>query len=137
MTRRLVLSLAAALLFSGGALAAQAQTPAPAPKSVDITGKWTMVLELSIGTSNPTLDLKQDGDKVTGTYTGRYGPSKLTGKLDAERKLAFSVALDAEGMSVTMQFTGEVAADGQSIAKGVVQIEGLGDGAWIAKKDKS
>ena len=130
--RTLVLALA---LFTAGATAA-AQTPAPTPK-LDVTGKWVVVMELSIGTSNPTLVLKQDGNKITGTYTGRYGDSKLTGTIDDKRQLAFQVALSAEGNDVTMFFSGEVSADGQMIAKGIVNIEGLGEGSWAAKKDKS
>jgi hypothetical protein len=97
-----------------------------------------MVLELSIGTSNPTFVLKQDGNKVTGTYTSaRYGDSKITGTIDDKRMLTFQVALSAEGTDVSMFFTGEVSADGQLIPKGVVNIEGLGEGSWAAKKDKS
>jgi hypothetical protein len=125
-----------ALALAAAASTAAAQTPAPAAK-VDVTGKWAVVMELSIGTSNPTLVLKQDGTKVTGTYTGRYGESKLTGTIDDKRQLVFQVALSAEGMDVTMFFSGEVSADGQMIAKGVVNIEGLGEGTWVAKKEKS
>jgi hypothetical protein len=119
-------------------LTASAQTPAPAAKPVDVAGKWTVVLQLEIGTSNPTLALKQDGAKITGTYTSaRYGDAKLTGTIDDKGKIVFQVALSAEGMDVTMFFSGEVAADGLTIAKGVVNIEGLGEGTWAAKKDKS
>ena len=125
-----------ALALAAAASTAAAQTPAPAAK-VDVTGKWAVVMELSIGTSNPTLVLKQDGTKVTGTYTGRYGESKLTGTIDDKRQLAFQVALSAEGTDVTMFFSGEVSADGQLVAKGVVNIEGLGEGTWAAKKEKS
>ncbi len=96
-----------------------------------------MALELSIGTSNPTLVFKQDGETLSGTYTGRYGESKVTGKVTADRKVQFTVALDAEGQSVTMYFTGEVAADGQTLSKGVVNVEGLGEGAWAAKREKT
>lgn len=118
-------------------LTASAQSPAPAAKPLDVSGKWTVVMELSIGTSNPTLVLKQDGQKVTGTYTGRYGESKLTGTIDEKRQLTFQVALSAEGTDVTMFFSGAVSADGQMVDKGTVNIEGLGEGSWAAKKDKS
>jgi len=134
MRRRIALLCLLSLALLSSPLAA---AQAPAPKALDVTGKWGVVLELSIGTSNPTLMLKQDGNKVTGTYTGRYGDSKLTGTIDDKRVLTFQVALSAEGNDVTMLFTGEVSADGQFVPKGVVNIEGLGEGAWAAKKDKS
>jgi hypothetical protein len=130
-------ALVLALGLVAAASTASAQTPAPAAKALDVSGKWAVAMELSIGTSNPTLVLKQDGTKVTGTYTGRYGESKLTGTIDDKRQLVFQVALSAEGMDVTMFFSGEVSADGQMIAKGVVNIEGLGEGTWAARKDKS
>lgn len=109
---------------------------APKPKPVDVAGKWVMVLELSIGNSNPTLTLKQDGNKVTGTYTGHYGDAPLEGTIDGKGLLQFTVALVAEGEAVSMYFRGEVSADGQSISKGGVQVEGLGDGSWAAKRQK-
>ena len=135
MRRRVaLLCLLSLALVSAPLSAAQA----PAAKALDVTGKWGIVLELSIGTSNPTLVLKQDGNKVTGTYTSsRYGDAKLTGTIDGKRVLTFQVALNAEGTDVTMLFTGEVSADGQLVPKGVVNIEGLGEGSWAAKKDKS
>ena len=123
------------MVIVGGVVTAQSAPPTA--KVPDVAGKWTMVLELSIGTSNPTLVLKQDGDTLTGSYTGRYGDSKLTGKVLADRKLQFSVSLDAEGQAVTMFFTGELSADGQTMIKGVSQIEGLGEGTWAAKRATS
>ncbi len=135
MRRLLTALLLLPLLLLGAA--ASAQTPAPAAKAVDLTGKWTMVLELSIGSSNPALVLKQDGDKLTGTYTGRYGEFKLTGTIAADRTFQFQVAMEAEGQAVTMYFSGEAAADGQTLTKGVCTIEGLGDGTWAAKRDKT
>lgn len=135
MRRSLTVLMLLPLLLLGAA--AFAQTPAPAAKAIDLTGKWTMVLELSIGSSNPVLVLKQDGDKLTGTYTGRYGEFKVSGKLAADRTLQFTVAMEAEGQAVTMYFSGEASADGETLTKGVCTIEGLGDGTWAAKRDKT
>ena len=134
MRRRVALLCLIALAMVSAPLSA-AQTPAP--KALDVSGKWGVVMELSIGTSNPTLVLKHDGTKVTGTYTGRYGESKLTGTVNDKRVLTFQVALSAEGADVTMLFTGEVSADGQFVEKGIVNIEGLGEGSWAAKKEKA
>ena len=131
MRRRLTLLTLPLLVV--GLLVSRVSAQAPS-KTIDLSGKWNVVMELSIGTSNPVLTLKHEGDKVTGTYQGRYGESKLTGKLGADRQLVFQVALEAEGQSATMYFTGEVAADGQMITKGTVQIEGLGEGSWVAKR---
>jgi hypothetical protein len=128
--RRLVALVA--VLACTTALSAQ-QAPAP-PKVADIAGKWTATLELEIGTSTPALVFKQDGGKITGTYTSaRYGEAPLTGTVGADRKLAFDVALDAEGQQVTMSFTGIVSSDGTMLG-GKVEIEGMGEGTWTAKR---
>jgi hypothetical protein len=103
--------------------------------ALNVAGKWTMTLEMSMGTATPALDLKQDGEKIAGTYTGRYGSFDLQGSLK-ERAIQFSFTMSAEGQSVTMSFAGEVAADGQTM-KGTATLGEMGDAAWSAKKDKS
>ena len=135
MSRRsvsLVLSLALCVVGLAGQAA---QEKPPAPKFVDIAGKWTITLELEIGTSTPGLVIKQDADKLTGTYTSaRYGTFEWKGILTAERRITFAVNLDADGQPAILNFTGEVAATGATMG-GKVQIEGLGDGTWSAKKN--
>ena len=131
MMRLRTLTLAVALLC-GASLAAQ-QAPAP-PKAPSVAGKWTMSLELEIGSSTPAIEFKQDGEKITGTYTSqRYGEAPLTGTVAADRKIAFTVKLDAGGQEADMAFSGVVSTDGSMIG-GKVQIEGLGEGTWSAKR---
>jgi len=128
------LVLAAAALFAAG-LAAQTAPPKPdAPKPAGITGKWTMTLEMSMGTANPALVFKQDGEKLTGTYTGRYGTFEFKGTLK-DRHIEFGFKMSTDGGDSELSFSGEVAADGQSM-KGTGEIEGLGDVTWTAARDK-
>jgi hypothetical protein len=113
---------------------AAAQTAKPAP--VNIVGKWTMTLELEAFTATPTLEFKtQTEEKITGTYTGRYGTFPFEGKLK-ERAIEFSFKMSAEGNDVEVWFSGEVTADGQTM-KGKGSLTGLGDATWTAKKEKS
>lgn len=100
-----------------------------------VTGKWAMTLEMSMGTGTPTLDLKQDGEKLAGTYTGRYGTFDLQGSMK-ERTIQFSFTMGAEGQSVTMSFSGEVAQDGQTM-KGSASMGDMGDATWTAKREKA
>ena len=129
-----------ALLVVTGALAAglpqTQQGQKPDPKDVpNIAGKWIMTLELSMGTGTPTLELKQEADKVTGTYTGRYGTAPLEGRLKG-RAFEFAVQMSAEGQTFTLNFAGEVAADGQTM-KGTANMGEIGDATWTAKRDKT
>jgi hypothetical protein len=108
----------------------------PDKKSVpNVAGKWIMTLEMSMGTATPALDLKQDGAKITGTYTGRYGTFALEGSLK-NRTIVFSFTMDAEGQSVTMSFEGEVSADAQSM-NGTASLGEMGDATWSARRQQS
>jgi hypothetical protein len=132
--RRLLLLLALSVIAGG--LVVQARQARPDTNAApDLTGKWAMTLEMSMGTGTPTLDIKQENEKITGTYTGRYGTFPLQGKLK-ERAIEFSVMMSAEGQEVTLGFTGEVAEDGQTM-KGHASVGEMGDATWSAKKIKS
>lgn len=56
----IALALSALATVAGMAGTAMAQT--------DVTGTWVGRLETSYGRADITFDLKQDGEKVTGTY---------------------------------------------------------------------
>jgi hypothetical protein len=130
--RRLGLTALAGVLSAAAALAAAAQAPA---KPAAVAGKWTVTLETESFTATSALELKQDGEKLTGSYvSSRYGPSPLQGTIK-DRAIAFGVKLNAEGTEVPMAFTGEVAADGQSM-KGRASIAEMGEATWAARKEK-
>jgi len=137
--RRLILISAVAVLGAAAhphlvaAADQQAQEqPAPAPKA--ITGKWSMMMEMSMGTATVALDFKQDGEKITGTYTGSYGEFPLEGILQA-RALEFAVYTTIEGQESTMNFSGEIAEDGESIVGSAI-LGQMGEAGWLAKRAK-
>jgi hypothetical protein len=112
------------------AVAAQEKTSAPP----SIAGKWILTLVTETFTSTPALALKVDGEKLTGTYTSRYGEFPLAGTLQG-RAIQFSLSLNAEGTTVTMSFAGEVSADSETM-KGKATIGELGDATWSAARPK-
>ncbi len=114
--------------------AAQGKPEQKDKAAVNVAGKWTITMEMSMGTATPSLELKQDGTKITGSYTGRYGTFPLEGTLK-DRNIEFSFQMGAEGQTVTMSFAGEVAADGQTM-KGTASLGEMGDATWTAKKEK-
>jgi len=126
--------LIGAVGFAGYARAQDKPQQKPDKAAVDVSGKWTMTMEMSMGTATPSLDLKQDGTKIAGTYTGRYGTFALEGTLK-DRAIQFTFQMGAEGETVTMSFAGEVAANGQTM-KGTASLGEMGDATWSAKKDK-
>jgi hypothetical protein len=97
-----------------------------------VAGKWNVTLQLESITGHPVILLKQDGEKLTGTYEGRYGPSELTGSIK-EKAIEFTVSFVAEGMHTEGVFAGTV--DGDTMG-GECAYEGAGEGTWTATRTK-
>jgi hypothetical protein len=98
----------------------------------NVAGKWNVTLQLESITGHPVILLKQDGEKLTGTYEGRYGQSELKGSIK-EKEIEFTVSIVAEGMQTQGVFAGKVDGDTMS---GDVSYEGAGDGTWSATRVK-
>ena len=93
-----------------------------------IAGPWQFTVELSMGTGRPLVTFTQDGEKITGTYEGRYGVSKLEGTVK-ENRVEFTVTIVAEGSTVAALFTGVFDKERMS---GEVDYGSAGDGTWSA-----
>ena len=101
MKLRLFLILSVALaLFTTGAFAA------------DITGKWTAETKGRDGeTRTQTFDLKQNGDKLTGTVSTPMGENKISdGKVDGDT-VSFVVKMERNGNEMKMPYTGKVSGN--------------------------
>jgi len=86
-------------------VAAAAQESSPA-------GKWKWSVERNGETFESKLELKLDGDKLTGTFTGRDGketPIAEASFKDGEVK--FQISRDRNGETVTIKYSGKVAGD--------------------------
>jgi hypothetical protein len=94
----------------------------------NIAGPWQFTVELAVGTARPLVTFKQDGEKITGTYEGRYGKSNLEGTVK-ENQVEFTVTVVAEGTTVSGLFSGTYENDRMS---GDVDYEGAGEGTWTA-----
>jgi hypothetical protein len=101
-----------------------------AQAKVDVTGKWAFSVETSAGAGQPTFTFKQDGEKLTGHYTGTFGEADLTGTVKGA-DITFGFTVDAQGTAVKETYTGTVDKD---TMKGKLVIEGLGEGTFTAKR---
>ena len=101
-----------------------------AQAKVDVTGKWAFNVETSAGAGAPTFTFKQDGEKLTGHYTGTFGETDLTGTVKGA-DITFSFTVDAQGNALKETYTGTVDKD---TMKGKLVIEGLGEGTFTAKR---
>jgi hypothetical protein len=121
-----VVAVGAVLMLALGLSAARGTAQA----KVDVTGKWAFNVETSAGAGAPTFTFKQDGEKLTGHYTGTFGEADLTGTVKGS-DITFSFTVDAQGNSLKETYTGTVDKD---TMKGKLVIEGLGEGTFTAKR---
>ncbi|MFP5354092.1 MAG: hypothetical protein ACLGIK_02915 [Gemmatimonadota bacterium] len=126
MTRiRFIVTLLATLVL--GASAAQAQQ-----KGVDVTGKWAFAVVTENGTGYPTVVLKQEGEKVTGTYDSpRMGTRPLEGTIKGDT-LRLEMKGGPEGMPAFV-FVG-VLVDKDNM-KGSLEMGGMGSAPFTGKRE--
>ena len=71
-------------------------------KPVDVSGKWALTVETAGGTGTPTVELKQDGETLTGTYSSQvFGEQKVTGTIKGNA-ISFGFTGSFQGASVTV-----------------------------------
>jgi hypothetical protein len=118
--------LCVALLAAVTLMAAPHAALAPAAK--DLTGKWNFAVETSAGSGAPVINLKQDGEKLTGDYQGQLGAAKLTGTVK-DGKFEFKFTVDQLG---EVNYSGELLDDGT--VKGKVKLGEMGEGTFTGKR---
>lgn len=110
-----------------------AATRAPvqgAESKVDVTGTWSFQVETGAGTGTPTMTFKQEGEKVSGHYSGQLGEAPLAGTMKGNA-IEFTIDVSVEGTTVHIVYSGTVEKDSM---KGKVKLGDFGDGTFTAKK---
>jgi len=116
-------------------------TPSAAPdlkNGSDVAGSWEMRYGSDAGRMDATMQLRREGDKVTGTWSGPLGESRaVTGTWrNGYIELSFAGEWPKESRQgtpgpVTAFLAGWI--DGDS-GQGRMRVEGRSDGAWVAKR---
>jgi hypothetical protein len=81
--------------------------------AADVTGKWTAEMRGPQGNTRQTsMDLKADGNTLTGTVEGMRGGSTpiSDGKIDGDN-ISFSVVREFQGNQFKMNYKGVVKGD--------------------------
>jgi hypothetical protein len=123
-----------AVVLGGLAIAIAALTAAIAgaqASKVDLTGKWTFNVQTDVGSGTPTVTFKQDGEKLTGHYTGQLGDVDLTGSV-AGSDFSFSFSSDLQGSRIDVTYKGTI--ESKDSLKGTLSMAGLGNGSFTAKR---
>jgi hypothetical protein len=99
----------------------------------DVSGAWEFNVETAAGSGSPSFVFTQDGEKLTGTYSGLFGKADLTGTVKADQ-IDFKFNFSYSGQSGVAHYAGTITS---AIAmKGKVEIGELGDGTWTGTKQK-
>ena len=117
-------AVAALVVLVGASFASAGQA------KTDVTGKWAFAVETGAGSGTPAMTFKQDGEKLTGHYSGQLGESDLTGTVKGA-DISFTFNIDAQGTMIKATYTGTVDKDAM---KGKLVLEGLGEGTFTAKR---
>ena len=99
-------------------------------QSVDVTGKWVLDVQTDAGSGTPMVTLKQEGEKLTGHYSGQLGEADLTGTIKGNA-FSFSFSGDAQGQQFKVTYTGTVEKD---TMKGTLDLAGMASGTFTGKK---
>lgn len=80
--------------------------------AADATGKWTAAMPGRGGnTMTVSMNLKADGQKLTGTVSGRMGDTDISdGKIDGQ-DLSFNVVREFNDNKVTQSYKGKLDGD--------------------------
>jgi hypothetical protein len=102
--------------------------------SSDVTGKWSFQVQTSVGSGTPTISLKQDGEKLTGHYSGQLGEADLTGTVKGQ-SITFTFTVNVQGYEIVATYTGTI--EDKDSLKGTTHLGDLGDGTFTAKRAAS
>jgi hypothetical protein len=89
----------------------------------NIGGDWQISWQARNGSQQASMQIQQDGSKLSGTFQDASGSSSVTGSI-AGNNVSFSVQI--QGRPVTLAFTGTIDGDKMS---GTFQPQGGGGGS--------
>ena len=100
-------------------------------KGINVSGKWKFQVETDQGTGTPEFDLKQEGERLTGVYTGLFGTQPITGTVRGDR-LSMKIEGDYEGQTIVSAYQGKIT--GFNSMEGIVNFNEQVEATWTAKK---
>jgi hypothetical protein len=100
-------------------------------QTTNVSGNWKLTLETPNGPGGPSVVFKQEGEKLTGTYKGRFGESPLEGTVKG-KDIKFTVKVNAQGQEVLVEYAGAVEGD---TMKGRVKFGDMGEADFTGKKE--
>jgi hypothetical protein len=99
--------------------------------AADISGAWTFTVETDMGSGTPAFVFRQDGEKLTGTYSGQLGEAQVSGTVKGNA-VEFSYEAAPQGEKILVKYAGTL--EGDSKMKGTVELGKAAKGTFTAVK---
>lgn len=132
LTKYLVHTSLVIVLVAGLAPSVASQ---PANVRASVAGKWVLDVRLPGAPATPTITLKQQGEKLTGHYSGaRIGEQQLNGRIKGA-DFEFTVEGETSAGPVTLVFKGTLTTT--DAMKGMLRVSGGANGTFSGKRVKS
>ena len=82
----------------------------------DISGTWRMEVQTDQGSGTPTFVLKQDGEKLSGTYSGAFGKADARGTVTGD-EVVIEFDADFGGQKGAVRYAGKLDGDSKMTGK--------------------
>jgi L-seryl-tRNA(Ser) seleniumtransferase len=87
---------------------------APAPPSADVSGVWDVEITYTASKTSHTLQLFQNGARVTGVHQGNFQSRDINGTVNGATVALASVVTERHGDSLNYRFSGKASGDAMS-----------------------
>lgn len=131
MSRKLLVLMAAGLVFAGVGISVVRAADAPAapvpaaPAAKGLTGTWAYQVEGRDGNKRDvTLKLKQEGEKFTGSISGFRGDTEISDGTVKNGEFSFKVVRSWNGNEFVQKYSGKLEGD---VIKGKSEMERNGE----------
>jgi hypothetical protein len=97
-----------------------------------LNGTWNLTVNLGQGEKSATLNLQQEGDRLSGSISGTLGAGEISNaSTNAAGQIRFTVPLEIEGQTKEATFLGTLSGDQIG---GTVNVVGMSPGSFTATR---
>lgn len=123
-----------ATLLVPALVVAAVSTAAAARYAHDLNGKWMLAVVTENGTGYPILEIKHEGDRISGSYTSNaMGSRTISGNVRGD-SVIFALSASGAGEGVVLTYAAHiVTADSLN---GTVDFAGMGGATFTGTRQK-
>ncbi|MET0534402.1 MAG: hypothetical protein ABW171_09275 [Steroidobacter sp.] len=123
-------ALASIALLVTACVSTPSQPKASKAKGADLSGEWVLTTESQVGTEDARMTVRQTGNALAGTITGRAGAVDYTGSVNGVA-IEFDFVINMRGTDLKLDYTGTVEGD---TMQGKAVFGQFGEGTFTAKR---